>query len=226
MLTVVCVLKGGGDYRPEHVHALRDGVARNLTTPHQFVCLTDMAVDCDHLWLLRGWPGWWSKMELFDGRITGPTLYLDLDTIITGPLDEIVIGHTFTVLRNFWAVEYNEPNRIGSGLMAWDEDLSAIYKTFASKPDHFLCKYKTKGGSSTFIRAHFGDQMFIQHHTPILMERWQDKFPGKVVSFKKHVLPNGGVPKGASICCFHGVPRPWNLKPHERAWFDEVREAA
>lgn len=218
MFTVACVLKSGGDYVPAHVHALRDGVRRNLTSPHQFVCLSDVPVGCDRLRLLRGWPGWWSKMELFDGRITGPTVYIDLDTIIVGSLDEIALGHRFTVLRNFWAEQYGEPDRIGSGLMAWDADLSAIYKTFAAAPDRFIREYKTK--------ANWGDQAFIKNHTPIPMARWQDKHPGKVVSFKKHVLKSRGVPAGASVVCFHGQPRPFDLPAHQLAWFDKVSEAA
>lgn len=218
MITVACVLRSGGDYRPEHVYALRDGVARNLTLPHQFVCLTDMEVDCDRLRLLRRWPGWWSKCELFDGRISGPTLYLDLDTIVVGPLDDIAIGHRFTVLKNFWAEQYAEPDRIGSGLMAWDADLSAIYAAFSKSPERFIREYK--------IKAHFGDQAFIKEHTPIPMERWQVKHPGKVVSFRKDVLPHSRVPPEASVVCFAGRFRPWTMKPHERAWFDGVREAA
>lgn len=217
-LTVACVLRSAGDYKPSHVRALRDGVAGNLSLPHQFICLTDLDVDCESLPLRHGWPGWFSKIELFDGRLTGPVFYSDLDVRIVGPLDEIVLGHRFTVLQNFWADAYREPQRIGSGLMAWDCDLSEIYETFRRDADRFLVEYKTK--------AKWGDQAFIKDHTPIEPERWQKKYPGKVVSFKKHVLPNRGVPAGASIVAFHGQPRPWALPPFQLAWFNKVKEAA
>jgi hypothetical protein len=218
MLTVACVLKSGGDYWPEHVQALRDGVERNLSLAHRFVCLTDMEVDCERLPLRNGWPGWWSKLELFDGRLEGSVVYLDLDTIVVGSLDEIAIGHRFTVLRNFWAEVYGEHDRIGSGLMAWDCDLSAIYHAFAAEPERFIREYKT--------RAKWGDQGFIKDHTPVEPERWQDKHPGKVVSFKKHVRPAGRVPVGAAIVAFHGQPRPFDLSMRQRAWFQEAMVAA
>lgn len=214
MLTVACVLKSGGDYWPSHVQALRDGVARNLTLPHRFVCLSDMEVDCERIPLRNGWRGWWSKIELFRPALfSGPVLYLDLDTIVTGSLDEIATGHRFTVLRNFWASAYGEPHRIGSGLMAWDTDLSAIYQAFAAAPERFIREYRTK--------ERWGDQAFIAAHAPVPMDRWQDRHPGKVVSFKKDVLPARRVPPDAAICCFHGQPRPWALPLRQRAWFSE-----
>lgn len=219
MLTVACVLRSGGEYTPAHVAALQDGVERNLSRPHRFVCLSDMEVDCERILLRNKWPGWWSKIEAFRPALFwGPVLYIDLDTIVTGSLDGIVDNHRFTVLRNFWAEAYGEPDRIGSGLMAWNVDLSAIYSAFASAPEKHIADYN--------CRARWGDQAWIKTHTPIPMERWQDKFPGKVVSFKKHVLPTKRVPDGAAVCCFHGEPRPWALTPKQRSWFERVREVA
>lgn len=218
MVTVACVLKSGGVYTAAHVSALRDAVAQHLSLPHRFVCFADKKVDCEVIPLTQGWKGWWSKLELFDGRLTGPVFYLDLDTRITGSLDDIVLGHRFTVLRNFWAEAYREPERIGSGLMAWNTDLSAIYRAFTAQPRRFMREYVST--------AHWGDQAFVKEHTPITMARWQDKHPGRIVSFKKHVLPNGGVPLGASVCVFHGSPRPWDLTPKQAGWFEQVREVA
>lgn len=130
-----------------------------------------------------------------------------------GSLDAIVLGHRFTVLQNFWADAYREPGRIGSGLMAWDCDLSGIYESFRHDADRYLAEYKTK--------AKWGDQGFIKDHAPVEPERWQTKCPGRIVSFKKHVRPSRGVPAGASVVCFHGQPRPWALAPFERAWFEK-----
>ncbi len=213
LLTVVCVLRSGGDYVPAHVLALRDGVRRHLKMPHTFVCLTDL---CDEVAsagivtrrLSNNWPGWWSKIELFHPAIRDwdPTFedrvfYADLDTIIAGPLDDIVLGHQFTVLRNFW-----RDDRIGSGLMAWDTDLSEIYRRFASDPEGWMREYKTPDK--------WGDQQFIFDNSPIQPERWQDKHPGRVVSYKRDIvrLHRGKVPPEASIICYHGRPRPWETK--------------
>ena len=203
MLTIACVLKVGGGFLPEHVAALRDGVERNLSLPHRFLCLSDVPVPCERIPLPFGWPGWWNKLILFKpGVLEGPVLYFDLDTIIVGSLDDIALGHRFTVLRNFWASAYGEPERIGSGMMAWNCDLSAIYEAFARNPERFMREYRTK--------AKWGDQGFIKDHSLIEPDRWQDKHPSKVVSYKKHVRPLRKVPREAAVICFHGIPRPWS----------------
>ncbi|MBX9757212.1 MAG: hypothetical protein K2Y29_00435 [Beijerinckiaceae bacterium] len=196
LLTVVTVLKGGGEYTPAHVRQVRDGVARWLAAPHRFVCLSDVEADgYERIPLVHGWRGWWSKIELFrPGVLSGPVFYADLDTMFFGPLDDIVAGHRFTVLDNFWSRE-----RIGSGLMAWDCDLSAIYRAFLQDPDGFMAEYRTK--------LKWGDQGFIRFNWPAPADRWQRLHPGRVVSYKFHCKQ--GVPARGSVVCFHGNPRPW-----------------
>lgn len=202
MLNVACVLKSGGEYKPEHVNRLAQEVARNLSLPHRFVCLSDLpGAGYEVAPLEHGWPGWWSKIELFrPGLFDGPVLYLDLDTSITGKIDGIVTGHRFTVLENFWT-----PGKIGSGLMAWEGDLSVIYRTFLCDPDEAMRIYVT--------REWFGDQGFIDANSPVKPERWQAKFPGRVASYRRHCLK--GVPRGTLIVCYGGKVRPWNTKLKE-----------
>lgn len=203
MLTVACVLKGGGEYRPEHVEALRCQVREHLSLPHRFVCFTDVAgLPCATTPLAHGWPGWWSKIELFDGRLTGDVLYLDLDTAIVGAIDDLVTGHhRLTVLANFWG------RGIGSGLMAWSGDLTGIYRRFVPEAERIMAEYVTK--------ERWGDQAYIHDTVPAaLLDHWQVRHPGRVVSYRKHVEPLGRVPAGASIICFGGQRRPWNT----RAW--------
>lgn len=206
MLTVACVLRSGGEFKPSHVAHLRDGVARNLRMAHRFVCLTDMSVDCEMVPLRNNWPKWWPKLELFHPDMPRPVLYFDLDTLTVGELNSIALGHRFTVLENFWAQD-----RIGSGMMAWDCDLSSIYNAFAKAPQRFMREYVTQ--------EKWGDQGFIKAHTPVEPERWQRKHPGKVVSYKGHCRPGVPmkspaivppyIPEGASVICYHGKPRPW-----------------
>jgi hypothetical protein len=214
MLTIACVLKSGPEYRVEHVVALAAGVQRYLSLPHRIVCLTDcgavaaqIMIRCgiEPIPLKHGWPGWFSKIELFrPGLFDGPVWYSDLDAVICGSLDDLVLGHRFTVLRNFWS-----DARIGSGLMAWDTDLSRIYRRFQLAPAQAIREFVTT--------EKWGDQGFIRAHTPIKPELWQVKHPGRVVSYKKHVLPNGGrIPEGASVCCYHGKPRPWDTSLWQR----------
>jgi hypothetical protein len=197
-LTVACVLRFGGEYGPDHVARLRDGVARHLSLKHRFVCLSDVPVPCERIPLKHHWPGWFSKIELFRREnLPGDVFYLDLDTCIVGPLDDLVRPHRFTVLRNFW-VDANHP-RIGSGLMAWGVDLSLIYERFKADARALM--------DAAVVKENWGDQGIIQRKTPIQPQRWQDVAPGRVVSWKMHC--KAGVPPRASIVCFHGQPRPW-----------------
>ena len=124
-LTVACVLRSGGDFDAEYVSKLQAGVARNLTLRHTFLCLSDCEVPCARMPLETDWPGWWAKIELF--RLVGTVLYFDLDTVITGNLDEIAsYPHTFTMLNDVG--RYTRPM---SGVMAWDGDYLQLYRDFS-----------------------------------------------------------------------------------------------
>lgn len=206
MITVACVLKSGhwapsktaGGYKPEHVERLRKQVAEHLTLPHRFVCLTDVAVSCESIPLLHAWPGWWSKLELFRpgiGLDTGPVLYLDLDTSVVGNIDHMVQHEAFTVLMNLSSRKHD---RIGSGLMFWNEDASYLYRAFATNPIKYMNEY--------VVGHRWGDQGFLQEHLKS-WAFWQVLFPDQVRSFK--LDPPHGEDR---IICFNGKPKPWEVQ--------------
>jgi len=202
-MKIVTVLKTGGDFRTEHAVSLRDQCKR-FAPGAFFVCLTDdpealKFPGLNSRQLRHGWPGWWSKIEAF--RLPGPTLYVDLDTVIVGhlqPLLDVAVLKLFTVLRDF-----NPGQRVmGSGLMAWSDSVGAIYERFRKKPQTFMDEMKSP--------RWYGDQGFIEATTDAMKTPrtyWQDAAPGAVVSFKKHCA--AGVPAGARVVCYHGKPRPW-----------------
>lgn len=90
-LTVICVLRSGGCYNGAYVHRLEQAVARHLSIPHDFVCLTDRPVPCESIPMRHAFSGKWSKVELFDPALplSGRILYLDLDVVIQGNIDAI-----------------------------------------------------------------------------------------------------------------------------------------
>ena len=101
-LTVVCV-KWGTKYDARYVNRLYRGAKRHLSTPFDFVCITDDPTDLDDSVLVRPIPSthlttWWLKALLFHdpvARLRGDVLYLDLDTVIVGPLDDIVLRRPY-----------------------------------------------------------------------------------------------------------------------------------
>lgn len=190
-LTVACVLRSGGIYTSEWVSKLRNGVARHLSVPHRFVCLSDVPVDCERIPLEHDWPTWWAKCEMW--RLPGPVLFFDLDTLITGPLDDIAeaaMRHDFIALRNFYALE-----KAGGGMLAWRGSAQHLFDAFAADPQTWMAKC---GGG--------GDQAFLDNTMTGKMAFWQDLLPGQVVSFKAQNCA-ARAPIGARVMCLHGRPK-------------------
>lgn len=199
MLAVVCVLRGGGEYRPEHVCVLYNQVKRfygAIEIP-RFVALTDQPINypgIEERPLTSNWPGWWSKMELFTAAHDdlGDILYVDLDTMVFGSIDTLLGVGKLTMLADFY-----KPQRLNSGVMflpkidrpevqaAWLEDPKGIRERFKGDGDFLNALWLGKAAT------------------------WQDELPGQVCSYKVHVRKQKKVPAHAKLVCFHGKPRPW-----------------
>lgn len=198
-LTVLCVLKSGGDYTPEYVRKLRDGVAKHLTIPHRFVCLSDVPVPCERIPLKHGWRGWWSKLEVFrPDVITGKTLYLDLDTVIVGNMDPVAsIPYDFAML-NIRAKDVKVGN---SGAMWIGKPFPHVYERFAEKPDYWM-DYHLQNAKDRYM----GDQAFISDCFEEI-PKLHHALPGFFQSYK-YDRCQAEIPSGCSVVCFGGLPRP------------------
>lgn len=211
MLTIICVLRSGGIYDASWVAKLKRGVERHVASDHAFVCLSDVEVPCKRIPLTHDWPGWWAKVEIFKmGVVAGPTLYLDLDTIVTGPLDGVKrLPHDFAMLNNF-----SNPGMVGSGVM-WFSGRNVphhVYHKFAKQPKAYIEHYERVAEGS-----YLGDQAFVWDTLGRDVAFLTDDFPG-VKSYKHHCRK--GLPKGTSIVCFPGSPKPTEItdKWVETAW--------
>jgi hypothetical protein len=97
-------MKWGTRYGSDYVNRLYSMVERHIASPFRLVCFTDdpasvtPAVDCRPLPPLPGVPRWmavlpWRKLSLWQSSL-GPdldgrdALVLDLDLVVTGPLDD------------------------------------------------------------------------------------------------------------------------------------------
>ena len=216
MLTVICVLRTGEEYTPEWVYKLAKGVSRHLSSDYEFKCLTDTKLDeliclpnrdvrIHSIPLRHKWPSWWAKIELFR-EVQGPALYLDLDTVITGPLAHLVsLPNDFAMLQNF-----HEPEFVGSGVMWFGKSQRHVYERFCEKPFKWI-EYHEKKRDGPYL----GDQAFIWE----AMGRKVDHLPMETIkSFKFHCRE--GIPKGTSIVCFHGLPKLTDVKADwiQRHW--------
>lgn len=202
-LNIVC-LKWGTLYGPEYVNRLYRGVYQNLNQSFEFHCFTDNTSGIipdviTHPLQYKNLSGWWNKLYLFSNKIPldGRILFIDLDTLITGPLDDIVNQQDdFIVLRDFFtgiARSVVGNDNVGSGLMLFNaKKHSHIWESFIANPEQAIAQ----------CRPH-GDQRWIQLHQE-QRTYWQDIIPGQVVSFKVHCRE--GLPHNARIVCYHGIP--------------------
>jgi hypothetical protein len=199
MLTVACV-KWGTLYSVDYVHKLEAMVRRNLTLPYQFKCFTDDRAGLDHSIvepLYSGLESWWGKVSLFQsGLFSDRVLFLDLDTVIIGNIDEIALyDGPFAILRDFIF-----PQHYGSGVMSWkpSAETEVIWNAWnlAGRP-------KPKRGDQEII------EKYIRPFN--IAEPWQDLFPGQFVSYKLECFFQPPSPQ-AKIVCFHGTPKPHECK--------------
>lgn len=167
MINIACVLRQGGKvgYDATWVEKLQNSVARNLSIPHRFVCLSDVDVPCERIPLepVGGAkePGWWAKLQLFKpGLFAGPVLYFDLDTVITGNLDELV---TIITSQNDFLMEHDSHFNISSSaILYWNGDYSNIYQEYIKDPAYYEDKYSIANQGAD---RQVGDQAVIASMT-------------------------------------------------------------
>jgi len=207
---IVC-LKWGTLYGPDYVNKLFCAVRRNITIPFTFHCFTERSQYIHPNIVIHNLPhnlpgvGWWQKLYLFseDAPLEGRVLYIDLDTLITGNIDEIVLHNKgFICLRDLFLARMNPKYKdkfgfakdaVGSGVLSWEAGThTQIWETFIKNPQKAIKS----------LHPH-GDQKWIQKVDPT-RTYWQDIFPGQIVSFKIHCRQH--LPKNARIVCYHGKP--------------------
>lgn len=188
MNNIALVFKTGGDYTPEYV----DRLAASLAPFGSVTCLTDYTgpLQCDTWPLLHDWPGWWSKLELFERFRVGRTVYFDLDTVVPGDISPLFdLDGPFYMLSDFY-----RPERPASGVMVWNGDHAYLTDGFNTEE---IEKYRTP------LLWH--DQGWIASHLRCVPERLQDVCPGLITSYKAH---KPGERQASAVVCYHGLPRP------------------
>lgn len=198
MFRIVCVNAGNYEGRgKEYVEILYDSVIRHFPDGvlHKFTCFTDdlepYHEDIQKRSLEGSLTGWWNKLYLFqhglfdDGDII---LYFDLDTCITGPLDDLVgYAGEFAMLRDVY-----RPDGLQSSVMIWKANnrTTDIWNLWieAEKP-----------------RVDGGDQAWIEkcNLNPDLL---QPLYPDFFASYRLHAMHE--IPLHASVVFFHAHPRP------------------
>lgn len=190
-MKVVCVLKSGGNYNSSHVDRLERQVL--IYNPMaDFICLTDEKVKCESIPLKQNWPGWWSKIELFDPDLNlTDFIYLDLDVAVVGDLTPLM-QTSFTMCADFI-----KPEQKNSSVMAWGQAPSEPFLSFKQDPVGFQEKYRRW--------PKIGDQAMIEDFVPQI-----NTFnPVHVLSYKYGDVKSF-LPADTAVVAFHGNPKPWH----------------
>ena len=200
-LTVWCVCVGN-KYPNAYVYALQEMVKKYLTLPHDFKCITTRkikGVEC--VLPFVSYQGWWSKFNLFSPHMAqGPSLYFDLDVVITGNIN---------YLADYTAFQFSAPANwarsghggIQSSVMAWAGNWTLPYDSIRNEWPGEL----TSDGYRIFHgKKMWGDQEYLWD---LLGDDWV-RITG-IGSYKYHVQE---LPDWMKVCVFHGEPKPHEVK--------------
>jgi hypothetical protein len=165
MTTVVCVwVRGHVPFTAEYVTRLYGMVDRWIDRPFRFVCLTDRPeklpsrISTVRIVPPRGCKAWWTKVQLFrpTTSIEGRVLYLDLDTLIVGPLAPILDYPAPFALAPHAGMFQGQDGlavvkRFNSSVMVWNAgEQAALYDSW----------------TPIVAKRLFGDQDFIGEQCP------------------------------------------------------------
>ncbi len=220
MTRYIVTLKWGNRYGSEYVNRLASAVRRHTKEPVTVMCFTDDAsgidpsveihpipeIDLPPAEMVTGW----RKLCLFrpDLPIEGLGLFVDLDVVITGPLDafftfgdehEIPIIHNWLPAHKTW---FRPDPMIGnSSVFRWNlNHCTFVWDQFHQEKDWALANFRPP-------------QSYLTHCIRPRMKFWPAEW---VRSFKRHCRPvfplnfllTPSLPADARIIAFHGKPDP------------------
>lgn len=202
-LNVVCVF-WGNKYPTAYIDRLYAAAERHLPDGlnYQFYCITEQdipGVIC--LKPRHDWPIWWNKMNMFDPSLLppGPTLYIDLDSVIVGDLEPIVRAKAeepLIIVENFSMNKAHCAHN--SSVMLFDSSdlrIAALFEAFEADADRVM-------------KALHGDQCAIWR---ILRDNVAN-FDNRLIVSYKYSCRGKGLPKDARAVIFHGKPDPHEVR--------------
>jgi lipopolysaccharide biosynthesis glycosyltransferase len=220
VLTVVTWLWRGAsrNFKPKHADTLQRMVARNLTIPHRFVCITDEdGFQCETLktpagaakWAKvptpegHGFPACYRRLWLFseEAKNLGDRfLLLDLDCVVVGSLDAICsrpepfVG--WVPGESVWGGKH----RYGGGMyLLTAGSHPEVYDDFKGQASIAEARKYFRGSDQAWLNFKlWGKTASMSHESGIHMFREFKATPEKV-------------PAGAVIVQFSGPTKPWDV---------------
>jgi len=206
MLTICTWLWGRSKYTSIYVERLYAGLKRHLQRPFRFLLMTDQLIDArfeierydildPELTRIRGC---FARLRMFDiewqkhRQIDGPIVNLDLDVVITGPLNELFTRQEPLVLLE--GANSSNPCPFNGSVFMFQP--GAHYELWAT----FSLSAAQKMRFSEFP----DDQGWFWHKVP-RAATWKVGPTSGIWSFRKRNWPQGDeLPRGARIVAFPG----------------------
>jgi|TARA_Y100000758_G_scaffold107248_1_gene75011 hypothetical protein len=146
----IVTVKWGDKYSVDDVNKLYYScVATTHENDIHFYCYTDDSIGLNpHInWLPlidMDLDGVWNKLSLFKPGMLpeGKWLYLDLDVIIQGRLDEIYMQNQFTMVKCYWKpIEVLRPDWVFEGRTIRDHDINSSVMLFHNDENHHIWEH-------------------------------------------------------------------------------------
>ena len=220
-VNIVTVFKSGPWWWPEYVYRLKAAVARNLRCAYRFICISDIELDFCETRSLIPMPGadaktfavWWKiQMHRPEHGFTGPTMFIDLDTLIIDDFSDVLAacrGHPFLMSYDPW----KGPPVSCSALMYWEGDHSDLWRQFTQDPTYWMQRYqlmenrKYRGVQQAFVADHK-----LHDHIQNVLDSTQ-----RIDRIRKQPHDN----YAAFLFC-SGNRKPWNSPHHpdvQKYWY-------
>ncbi len=212
MQTIIC-MKWGSAYGADYANKLYAMVRRNTARPLRFICFTDdptgllpeieaLPLPAINLPERRRWEPW-RKLSLWQrdlAGLSGNVLFLDLDVVVTGPIDAFF---DFQPERSFCVIENWTQRGKGIG------NTSVFRLKVGAHPEVF----EALGDDPAEVISHYANEQTMASRIVGDVTFWP---LGWCVSFKHETLPSwpanlfrsAPFPEGARIVVFMGHPNP------------------
>jgi len=227
-----------GVYDTAYVEKLYRGFKRNLTIPFDFICLVDknyiFQEDIKAVRFKRSVDqyGWMSLMEMYRPELCeGIRLTVGLDTIITGPVDDILQAQ---VSKFAVCTDPMYPDKICNAItLSTPEFCEEFWGMWEGNEDKLMPESKLilenaapAPSEMVLMRKYYGDSPCIDKVFPNRILSYKihvkqselpiDKLEGESINTNQHRLE---LINRSSIIYFHGWPKPHNIA--EQRWVQE-----
>ena len=212
-VNIIC-MKWGQKYGAEYANRLYRMVDRNITRPFRFICFTDDAsgllegIEAQPLPSLELPPGTpergWNKLSTLAegfGGLEGEALFLDLDVVIVGNIDEL-FDHPgeFLIIRD----KKFKKRLIGN---------SSVYRFKIGRYDQSLRKFQQNfdqvKNSFRNEQAYLSDEVHQRGELGFWPPEWCVSFKYDCVApWPMGYFKTPQAPAGSKILIFHGHPLP------------------